>query len=226
MKKDLYDYIFRQTKEGNCFRFSLKDGFMTGMCDNGYRFQFDEAMFPEKMAPLFEEWINGHLEQILANDGTYGVGDFDFDIKDNILQLNCITLLGGSFYEFQYSCLSDDILELLFKNQGLSDYSEEEVYLNFEYEFNYISNTWEISGFENSYFYNSDGNHVEFDFSKIDIKSLKQNIYEEIKDYSLEEHGLEQGNISKKIISEESSISVSEYISFIIPVNKSCTFLN
>lgn len=220
MTKDLYDYIFHQTKEGKYFRFSMEDGFITGMGDNGYRFQFDEAMFTEKMTPLFEEWINGYLEQMLANDGTYGVGDFDFDIKDKILQLNCITELGGSFYEFQYSCLSDDILELLFKNQGLSDYSEEEVYLNFEYEFNYISNTWEISGFENSHFYDSDGNYVEFDFSKIDIKSLKHKIYEEIKDYSLEDYGLEQGNISKKIVSEESSITVSEYISFIIPVNK------
>lgn len=55
MTKDLYDYIFHQTKEGKCFRFSLEDGFMTGMGDNGYRFQFDEAMFPEKMTPLFEE---------------------------------------------------------------------------------------------------------------------------------------------------------------------------
>lgn len=148
------------------------------------------------------------------------MGDFDFNIKDNILQLNCITELGGSFYEFQYSCLSDDILELLFKNQGLSDYSEDEVYLNFEYKFNYISNTWEISGFENSYFYDSDGNNVEFDFSKIDIKSLKQYIHEEIKDYSLEEHGFGQGNISKKIVCEESSIIVSEYISIIITFNK------
>lgn len=114
MTKDLYDYIFHQTKEGKCFRFSLEDGFMTGMGDNGYRFQFDEAMFPEKMTPLFEEWINGYLYSTLANNGTYGVGNFDFNIKDNILQLNCITELGGSFYEFQYSCLSDDILELLF----------------------------------------------------------------------------------------------------------------
>ena len=130
-----------------------------------------------------------------------------------------MTELGGSFYEFQYCCLSDDVLQILFKNQGLIDYSDYEVYLNFEYEFNYISNTWKISGFEESGF-NDDNGFNQFDFSKIDIDGLKNIIYKEIKDYSLEEIGLEKGNISKEIISVESSITVSEYIRFKIPVNQ------
>ena len=117
-------------------------------------------------------------------------------------------------------CLSDNVLKELFRNQGPSEYSEVFVGLNFEYEFNYISNTWKMSGFEDSYFYDSDGNTEKFDFSKIQINCLKKKIYEEIKDYSLEEIGLEKGNISKKIMSVDSSIIVSEYISFIVPVIK------
>ena len=219
MNINLYGYIFRQTKEGKYFRFRLEDGFMTGMGDNGYRFKFDEALFSEKLASLFYEWIHGFLNDKLTHDETYGVGNFEFEINDGALQLNCMTELGGSFYEFQYCCLSDDVLQILFKNQGLIDYSDYEVYLNFEYEFNYISNTWKISGFEESGF-NDDYGFNQFDFSKIDIDGLKNIIYKEIKDYSLEEIGLEKGNISKKITSVDSCITVSEYISFIIPVIK------
>ena len=222
MDINLYEYIFQETKEGKSICIWLNDGFTTdGMGDNGYRFQFDEALFSEKLTLLFNEWIHGYLYDKLAHDCTYGVGKFEFEINDNNLQLNCMTELGGSFYEFEYCCLSDDVLSELFKNQDVSMCSEDEVYLNFEYEFNYISNTWKVSGFENSYFYDSDDNHKEFDFSKIDIDALKVKIHEEIKDYSLEEIGLEKGNISKEIISVESSITVSEYISFIIPVDKS-----
>ena len=221
MDINLYEYIFQQTKEGKSICFWLNDGFTTdGMGDNGYRFQFDEVLFSEKLSSLFNEWVHGYLYDKLAHDCTYGVGKFEFEINDNNLQLNCITELGGSFYEFEYCCLSDDVLSDLFKNQDISKYSEKEVYLNFEYEFNYISNTWEISGFENSYFYESDGNHKEFNFSKIDIDALKLKIHEEIKDYSLEQIGLEKGNVSKKITSVESSITVSEYIRFKIPVNQ------
>lgn len=219
MDINLHDYIFRQTKEGKYFRFRLEDGFMTGMGDNGYRFKFDEALFSEKLASLFYEWIHGFLNDKLTHDERYGVGNFEFEINDGALQLNCMTELGGSFYEFQYCCLSDDVLQILFKNQGLIDYSDYEVYLNFEYEFNYISNTWKISGFEESGF-NDDYGFNQFDFSKIDIDGLKNIIYKEIKDYSLEEIGLEKGNVSKKITSVDSSITVSEYISFIIPVIK------
>jgi hypothetical protein len=220
MDINLHDYIFRQTKEGKYFRFRLEDGFMTGMGDNGYRFIVNETLFPQKMASLFDEWIHGYLSNKLTNDMTYGVGNFKFEINEGSLQLNCMTELGGSFYEFEYCCLSDNVLRELFRNQGPSEYSEVFVGLNFEYEFNYISNTWEMSGFEDSYFYDSDGNTEKFDFSKIQINCLKKKIYEEIKDYSLEEIGLEKGNISKKIVSVDSSIIVSEYISFIVPVIK------
>ena len=222
MDINLYEYIFQETKEGKSICIWLNDGFTTdGMGDNGYRFQFDEALFSEKLTSLFNEWIHGYLYDKLSHDLTYGVGKFEFELNNNNLQLNCVTELGGSFYEFEYCCLSDDVLSELLKNQGVSKYTENEVYLNFEYEFNYISNTWKVSGFEKSYFYDSDDNHKEFDFSKIDIDALKLKIHEEIKDYSLEQIGLDKGNISKKIISIESSITVSEYISFIIPVVKS-----
>ena len=222
MDINLYEYIFQETKEGKSICIWLNDGFTTdGMGDNGYRFQFDEALFSEKLTLLFNEWIHGYLYDKLAHDCTYGVGKFEFEINDNNLQLNCITELGGSFYEFEYCCLSDDVLSELFKNHVSSDYSYDEVFLNFKYEFNYISNTWKISGFENSHFSYSTYSSKEFDFSKIDIDALKLKIHEEIKDYSLEQIGLEKGNISKEIISVESSITVSEYISFIIPVVKS-----
>jgi len=178
MNINLHDYIFHQTKEGKSFRFRLEDGFIMEM-DNGYRFIFDEALFPKKLTSIFDEWIHGYLSNKLAYDLTYGVGNFEFEINDGALQLNCMTELGGSFYEFQYCCLSDDVLQILFKNQGLIDYSDYEVYLNFEYEFNYISNTWKISGFEESGF-NDDYGFNQFDFSKIDIDGLKNIIYKEI----------------------------------------------
>jgi hypothetical protein len=220
MDINLYEYIFHQTKGGKAISFRLEDGFMTGMCDNGYRFKFEEALFQVKLIPLFEEWVNGYLTKKLGDKETYGVGEFVFEINNDVLEINCITELGGSFYEFQYCCLSDDLLQLLFKNQGVSGYSAYEVYLNFEYEFNYTSNKWKISGFEESGF--NDGNSFkEFDFSKIDIVGLKNIIYNEIKDYSLEQIGLEKGNVSKKVTSINSSITVSEYISFKIKVCKS-----
>ena len=76
--------------------------------------------------------------------------------------------------------MSDNVLRELFRNQGLIDYSDYEVYLNFEYEFNYISNTWKISGFEESGF-NDDYGFNQFDFGG----AGKPNQHYGVRDYTL-----------------------------------------
>tara|TARA_B110000208_G_C11410324_1_gene299447 strand:+ start:222 stop:569 length:348 start_codon:yes stop_codon:yes gene_type:complete len=113
MNINLHDYIFHQTKEGKSFRFRLEDGFIMEM-DNGYRFIFDEALFPKKLTSIFDEWIHGYLSNKLAYDLTYGVGNFEFEINDGALQLNCMTELGGSLNKISHSQIAYGNLKYYF----------------------------------------------------------------------------------------------------------------
>jgi hypothetical protein len=220
MNINLHDYLFHQTKEGKSFRFSLT----YASPQEGPIVEFDNELFSGDIIDDFENWVHLSFIEYLVGIELYNGGDFKFELLNDELQINCATSLqdinnSPDNYSIK-DVFSEKVLMLLFNKNEVKSINVDDIYLQFEYEYNYSSNIWSIELLENSSHYIE--GIEDFDFSIINTPKLKELIYLNIKDLKHNdcEPNIKYSNSSKYISCQDSNIGVTEYISLKIPISK------
>ena len=223
MRNELFKAIENYFLKNKVLEFNV-----TPLHNSAPEIEFPKIVDSEKIKKVFGEWLEVNILEYLESRDIVGGDYFDFKvtkIKDEYY-FKCITQIGsgGGVYDYETTYSFDDFIDNALKKMllGEEEYSNigaDEIYLTFEYIYNYKTNVWNLEfdkNYEQYYFDLNTNNTIGFAKSILENIELKRHIHNKIKDFETE------GNMPTKdylnelkiISSSESSLQVVEIISF------------
>ena len=224
MNENLYDQILLHIKEGNKLNFSFS-------CFNGQagiEVDIYDSKISLELKEIFTDWLYEGFYDLLVSLELYNGGNFDFFILNDELKIRGRSSLndidGYSDPEQDHKIekiLDRNVLEVLFKKDPESRIDIESIILNFECEFDYLSDKTNFKMLDSAY-YNEDQEYIKLDFSTIDMKVLEKLICQRIKDLNNDDiqPDIEYNHDSKSISCQDSRIQVNDHISFELKIEK------
>ena len=229
INEKLFDIIFSNTLTGKSLRFEMA-------YNHGppHLLNYNNGFFSKDIALTFEDWANNQLSEDLVAYDLYSGGEFEFFLLNGGLAIAGKTEFCLDLDEVSMrvkDLLTDEVLKVLFNIDEVKQINTEDIYLEFEFIYNFKSHEWTINCLEQSY-HNING-LSDFDFSTINLSRLKSLLYQNIKTfsdkdktvvasaYAMEHSNLEyQKGVSVIYVSGGTNINISETISYTFPVLK------
>ena len=224
MNENLYDQILLHIKEGNKLNFSFS-------CFNGQagiEVDIYDSKISLELKEIFTHWLYEGFYDLLVSLELYNGGDFDFFISNDELKirgrssLNDIDWYSDPEQDHKIEKILDrNVLEVLFKKDPESRIDIKSIILNFECEFDYLSDKTNFKMLDSAY-YNEDQEYIKLDFSTIDMKVLEDLICKRIKDFNNDDiqPDIEYNHDYKSISCQDSRIQVNDHISFELKIEK------
>lgn len=223
MQNNLFSAIENYFLKNKLLEFNV-----TPLHNSAPEIEFPKIVNSEKFKKVFGEWVAENILKYLESKDILGGSYFEFKvtkIKDEYY-FKCFTHIGlnGGVYDYETTYSFNDFIDnaikkLLLGEEEFSNIEADEIYLNFEYIYDYETNAWSLEFDKNAeqcYFDLKSNNTIGFSESILENNELKRLIRNKIKDFKTA--GLmptkDYLNESKIISSSSSSLEVVEIISF------------
>lgn len=223
MQNELFSAIENYFLKNKLLEFNV-----TPLHNTAPEIEFSKIVDSEKFKKVFGEWVEENIFEYLESKDLLGGDYFDFKvtkIKDEYY-FKCITQIGsnGGVYDYETTYSFDDFIDnavkkLLLGEKDYSNIETDEIYLTFEYTYDYKTNVWNLEfdkHAEQCYFDLNSNKTIGFAKSILENIELKSLIHDKIKDFETEGLMPTKGYLNERkiISSSESSLQVVEIISF------------
>jgi hypothetical protein len=223
MNRKLYDQILSNIKIGKHLNFEMSHHNGPPLLDS-----YNNEILKNDFNLMFENWVNYEFSEYLVGYELFNGGDFGFFLKDEYLKIKGTSHLidiNDDHINKKYDTkdiLNEEALKIMFNSNEINLVNLDLIWLQFEFIYYYKTNSWNVSGLENTS--HSIKRLNMLDFSSINITKLKEIIYSNIKGFTNDDfwphRGLEYKKEWKLISVLDSKIELDEYISFTIPVKQ------
>lgn len=191
MEPELLKEIKSIVKRDKFFKFSLD---AQNTIHEGIQIDIDENNLSKNNYEKFESWVYSNLKEFLASKDI--IASY---LNFEILSKNDLLILYGSawfssndldgYRDDSYSAkdfINDKILKILFTNKRYKyEHIDEEIHLNFTCQFDYKTKKWNLEfdkDYPSQYYDEKNESMVEFNFKRINLSDLKNEIKKNIKD--------------------------------------------